>query len=141
MNQSKLNQSIKSLLLCGTRCLTVSGIATGQMGQNSDLFKNLKTKDSILFKRGFTKFKVEKSTGLMTENLEFYHDKGGVRNSKKAFIIRMKNGLCKPNNPEKVYRFLVDDRLAVCPVYNTGELYGALQNGKQFISPNLSRAF
>lgn len=141
MHQSKLNQSIKLLLLCSIGCLMASGIAIAQVEQNLELFKNLKAKDSILFKLGFNKCEVEKSAALMTKDLEFYHDKGGVLTSKKAFVNQMKNGLCKPNNPEKVYRFLVKESLDVFPMYNNGELYGALQNGKHFFSPNESMTF
>jgi hypothetical protein len=141
MNQSKLNQSIKSLLLCSIGCLLASGIAMAQVDKNSELFKNLKAKDSILFKIGFNKCEVEKSAALMTEDLEFYHDKGGVLNSKDAFVNQMKNGLCKPNNPEKVYRFLVEGSLEVFSMYNNGEIYGALQNGKHFFSPDQTMTF
>ena len=141
MNQSKFNQSIKSLLLCSIGLLMASGIATAQVDQNSELFNTLKAKDSILFKIGFNKCKVEKSAELMAEDLEFYHDKGGVTNTKAEFVAIMKNGLCKPNNPEKVYRFLVEGSLEVFPMYNNGELYGALQNGKHFFSPNPSMTY
>ena len=141
MHQSKLNQSIKSLLLCSIGCLMASGIAIAQVEQNSDLFKNLIAKDSILFKIGFNKCEVDKSSTFIAEDLEFYHDKGGVLTSKEAFVNQMKNGLCNPNNPEKTYRFLVEESLDVFPMYNNGELYGALQNGKHFFSPNQSMTF
>jgi len=114
----------------------VSGIAMAQVDNNSEIFKTLKAKDSILFKIGFNKCEVDKSAELMFVDLEFYHDKGGVTNSKEAFVKIMKTGLCRPNNPEKTYRFLVEGSLEVFPLYNNGELYGALQNGKHFFSPN-----
>ena len=112
----------------------LSGIATAQVDNNSELFKTLKEKDSILFKVGFNKCEVERSAALMYDDLEFYHDKGGVTTSKEAFVKSMKDGLCRPNNPEKVYRFLVKGSLEVFPMYNNGKLYGALQNGKHFFS-------
>ena len=141
MNQSKLNQSIKSLLLCSIGLLLVSGIASAQVDKNSELFKTLKAKDSIIFKIGFNKCKVEKSAELLTEDLEFYHDKGGVTNSKKAFVKTMKNGICRKDNPQKIYRFLVKGSLEVFPMYNNGELYGALQNGKHFFSPDKTMTY
>jgi hypothetical protein len=119
----------------------VSGIAMAQVDQSSDLFKTLKAKDSILFKIGFNKCEVEKSAELMYDDLEFYHDKGGVTNSKAEFVNIMKNGLCRKDNPEKVYRFLVEGSLEVFPMYNDGELYGALQNGKHFFSPNAKMTY
>jgi len=134
MNQSKLNQSIKSLLLSSIGFLLVSGIATAQVDKGSELYQTLKAKDSILFKIGFNKCEVERSAELMFDDLEFYHDKGGITNSKEAFVTTMKNGICRADNPEKVYRFLVDESLEVYPMYNNGKLYGALQNGKHFFS-------
>ncbi len=141
MKQLKLNQSIKSLLLCSIGFLLGSGIATAQVDQNSALFKTLKAKDSILFKIGFNKCKVDKSAELMFDDLEFYHDKSGITNSKEEFVKTMKNGICRANNPEKVYRFLVDESLEVFPMYNNGELYGALQNGKHFFSTDENMTF
>ncbi len=130
MNQSKFNQSIKSLLLCSIGLLMVSGITIAQVDKNSDLFNTLKAKDSILFKIGFNECEVEKSAELLTDDLEFYHDNSGVSNSKEEFIEAMKSGICRANNPKKVYRFLVEGSLEVFPMYDNGKLYGALQNGK-----------
>ena len=59
-----MNQSIKSLLLCSIGLL-MSGIALAQVDSNSELFKTLKAKDSVLFKIGFNKCEVEKSAELM----------------------------------------------------------------------------
>jgi len=135
-----MNQSIKSLLLCSIGIL-ISGIASAQVDKNSELFKTLKAKDSILFKIGFNKCEVEKSAELMFDDLEFYHDKGGITNSKDQFVKIMKNGICRENNPEKVYRILIDESLEVFPMYNNGKLYGALQNGKHYFSTSASTSF
>jgi hypothetical protein len=141
MKPSKLNQSIKSLLLSSIGFLLVSGIASAQVDKNSDLFKTLKAKDSILFKIGFNTCDLGKSAELITEDLEFYHDKGGVTSSKEEFVNQMKNGPCNPNNLENTYRFLVKESLEVFPMYNGDELYGALQNGKHYFSPKESTTF
>lgn len=141
MNQSKLNQSIKSLLLSSIGILLVSGIATAQVEKSSELHKILKAKDSILFKIGFNKCEVEKSAELMYDDLEFYHDKGGITNSKEEFVSIMKNGICNDKNPKKVYRFLVEESLDVFPMYNNGKLYGALQNGKHFFSTDKNMTY
>ena len=137
VNQStcaELSFSIKSLLLSSIGLLLVSGIATAQIDKNSELFKTLKENDSILFKIGFNKCKIERSAELMFDDLEFYHDKGGITNSKEEFVNTMENGICKADNTEKVYRFLVEKSLEVFPMYNNSKLYGALQNGKHFFS-------
>ncbi|MBO3116630.1 nuclear transport factor 2 family protein [Winogradskyella sp. DF17] len=131
-----MNPSIKSLLIGSIGILMVSGIAMAQVKKNSKLFKTLKEKDSVIFKIGFNKCKVLKSAALMTDDLEFYHDKSGVSNSKAEFVEVMQNGLCSKNNPTQIYRHLVSNSLEVFPLYDNGELYGALQNGKHFFSPD-----
>ena len=136
-----MKQSIKSLLLCSIGFLLASGITSAQVDKNSDLFKTLKAKDSVLFKIGFNKCKIERSAELMTDDLEFYHDNSGVSNSKVEFIEAMKSGICKENNTQKVYRFLVEESLELFPMYDNGKLYGALQNGKHFFSPNASMTY
>ncbi|RNC84833.1 MAG: nuclear transport factor 2 family protein [Winogradskyella sp.] len=141
MNQSKSIQSIKTLLLCIIGTLITSGSAYAQVDKSSELFKTLKAKDSILFKIGFDKCEIERSAQLMVDDLEFYHDKSGVTTSKEEFVSNMKNGICKPNNSQKVYRFLVEESLEVFPMYNNTKLYGALQKGKHFFSPSKSMTF
>ncbi|MHA7843703.1 MAG: nuclear transport factor 2 family protein [Winogradskyella sp.] len=136
-----MNQSIKLLLLSSIGMLLVSGIATAQVDKNSEIYQTLKEKDSILFELGFNKCEVEKSAELMYDDLEFYHDKGGITNSKEEFISTMKNGVCSDNNTEKVYRFLVAESLEVFPMYNNGKLYGALQNGKHFFSTDKNMTY
>lgn len=112
----------------------VSGIATAQEKEGSELFKALKAQDSILFQIGFNKCEVQQSAALMCDDLEFYHDKSGVSNSKAEFVEIMRIGLCRENNPKPTYRFLVEKSLEVFPLYDNGQLYGALQNGKHFFS-------
>ncbi|WP_299523168.1 DUF3471 domain-containing protein [Winogradskyella sp.] len=136
-----MNQSIKSLLLGSIGLLMLSGTVSAQVDKSSKLFKALKSKDSILFKIGFNKCEIERSAELMFDDLEFYHDKGGITNSKQEFVDIMNNGICKSGNKEKIYRFLVEESLEVFPMYNNGKLYGALQNGKHFFSPDKHMTF
>lgn len=119
----------------------MSGIALAQVDKKTELFKTLKAKDSILFKIGFNKCEVDKSAESMYDDLEFYHDKGGITNSKEEFVKTMKNGICRADNTQKVYRFLVEESLEVFPMYNNGELYGALQNGKHFFSTDKNMTY
>jgi len=130
-----MSQSTKILLLCNIGLLLFSGIALAQVGKNSELFQTIKKKDSLLFKIGFNQCDMDISASLLFEDLEFYHDKSGVTHSKSEFVKVMKNGLCKENNPNKIYRFLVKESLEVFPLYNNNKLYGALQNGTHYFSP------
>lgn len=100
-----------------------------QVSENSELYKTLKTNDSLLFNVGFNKCDIQQFQNLTSDDLEFYHDKAGVINSKEEFIKVMANGICKKDNPYKARRELVENSLKVFPLYNNGKLYGAIQNG------------
>ena len=128
-------------MLCIIGVLIYSGNVYAQVDKNTELFITLKAKDSILFKEGFDKCLINKSADLMADDLEFYHDKSGITNSKTEFIAVMENGLCRPNNSQKIYRFLVEESLEVYPMYKNNTLYGALQNGKHFFSPSKTMTY
>ena len=101
-----------------------------QITENSELFKALKANDSLLFEVSFNKCQLQAINHIMAEDLEFYHDQGGITNSKEQFMSIMKRGICNPENKTKSRRALVKGSLKVFPLYNNGTLYGALQNGE-----------
>jgi len=104
------------------------GIMNGQVETTSELYKTLKTNDSLLFDVGFNTCELSAFENLLAEDLEFYHDKGGIIPSKKAFIEGFKNGIC--GSPDfKSRREIVAGSLEVYPLFNNGVLYGALQKG------------
>ena len=104
------------------------GTITAQVEVNSELYKTLKTNDSLLFDVGFNTCELSAFENLLAEDLEFYHDKGGLIPSKQVFIEGFKNGICK--SPDfKSRRELVTGSLEVYPLYDNGILYGALQKG------------
>jgi len=95
-----------------------------------NLFETLKEHDSLLFEVSFNKCNLEAINEIIAEDLEFYHDQSGITQSKEAFMDVMQNGICSPTNKTKSRRELVEGSLEVFPLYNNGELYGALQNGE-----------
>ena len=102
---------------------------TAQVDTNSEVYKVLKANDSLLFECAFNKCELQYLDQLIAEDLEFYHDIGGVQNSKEEFVQDMKNGICNPNNKTTSRRELVEGSLKIFPLKDNGELYGALQNG------------
>jgi len=62
---------------------------------------------------------------FLTEDLEFYHDKGGLTNGRNNLITSVKNNLCNPNNP-RVRREEVTGTVQVYPLNN----YGAILVGE-----------
>ena len=115
--------------------LIISILLTGhnifaQIDSNSELFNMLKANDSLLFNIGFNTCDLSQFENLMSDDLEFYHDKSGVTNSKSEFMNVMKTGICNPSNTFKARRELIKGSLEVFPLYKNGELYGAIQIGE-----------
>jgi hypothetical protein len=103
-------------------------ITNGQVGKNSDLFKTLKTKDHLLFHDGFNTCDLNQMSELITDDIEFYHDKDGRTQSKKSFINSMKQHLCS-SGKNALKRVLKEETLEVFPLYKNNKLYAALQKG------------
>ncbi|MEL6812208.1 MAG: nuclear transport factor 2 family protein [Bacteroidota bacterium] len=109
--------------------LVISVASKAQVKTSSELYKTLKANDSLLFQVGFNTCELSSWEILLAEDLEFYHDKGGVLRSKKDFITQFKNGIC--GSPDfKSRRELVTESLKVFPLYDNGILYGAIQQGE-----------
>jgi len=58
---------------------------------------------------------------LISEDIEFFHDKGGLSTSKTQIMEAMKNNICG-----KVTRILIDGTIEVYPIQG----YGAVQMGE-----------
>ena len=66
--------------------------------------------------------------GFISDDLEFYHDQGGLTTNKEDFLNAVKNNIC--SKPEmKPIRKIVQGSLEVFPLYENGKLYGAIQKG------------
>lgn len=107
--------------------LVLSISALGQVDENSVLYKNILENDSLLFNIGFNTCDITQFENLVSEDFEFYHDKGGITGSKSAFIESIRDGLCKLSY--KPRRELDTKSVEVYPLAKDGVLYGAIQNG------------
>lgn len=103
-------------------------IMFGQTGPPGDLDQILSELDSLLFERGFNNCDIVQLEQLAAENFEFYHDQSGITNSKADFISSIETGICQLEY--KARRALTEGSLQVFPLYNNGELYGAVQHGE-----------
>jgi CubicO group peptidase (beta-lactamase class C family) len=99
-----------------------------QVDRSTELFKTLKTKDSLLFNVGFNTCNIQQFENLVSDHFEFYHDKAGITSSKSSFIASIKDGICKLTYQPR--RELVDESLEVYPLEKNGVMYGAVQMGK-----------
>ncbi len=104
-------------------CFTLTNRVNAQSFRDSavskELYDTIVYLDSVLFE-AYNTCKLDKFAELFSENIEFYHDKGGLTTSKKAIIEATKNNICG-----KVTRELVKGSIEVYPIPG----YGAVQIG------------
>ena len=74
--------------------------ATGQ--SQEELFELLRAKDSLLFEIGFNQCDLAQSGALLTEDLEFYHDQGGLSLSKSGILESIEKNICGKGRRELV---------------------------------------
>lgn len=99
-----------------------------QIEKDSPLFLELKKQDSLFFERGFNNCDIAYLEKSVDENLKFYHDFGGFQD-KKLFLERTKKNICGNPN-QKPIRKVIGSSLEVFPLYDNGNLYGAIQTGE-----------
>ena len=63
---------------------------------------------------------LKKQESIYSDNIEFFHDKGGLINSKSEIILGTKNNICG-----KVTRYIIPGSIEVYPIHN----YGAVEIG------------
>ncbi len=121
--------SILMKILIAVLTFLFSIMSEAQVDRNTELFQNLKKKDSIIFDLSFNRCKISVLDDIISEDLEFYHDTGGITLGKEQFIQSVKNNICSNPNSKPV-RELIANSLQVYPLYNNdGKLYGAIQKG------------
>ncbi len=99
-----------------------------QAGKTSAIYKTIMSGDSLLFSVGFNTCDVKQMENILSDRLEFFHDKDGI-SDKKKFMSDFRNGLCKSPETYRSRRVLVDNSTQIYPMYKNGELYAVIQNG------------
>ena len=96
------------------------------------LFETMRALDAQLFDAA-NRCDYEKLTAMVDENLEFYHDQGGLMLGRQAFLESIKNNTCG-----KMVRELVAGTLEVYPIKG----YGAIELGvHRFHHPGHEKEF
>lgn len=106
--------------------LVLSGKA--QISKEHELYKTIMSKDSLLFNVGFNTCNMAQFDQLLSEQFEFFHDKGGVADRKK-FFLDLQGGLCNQPAAYQARRELLPGTTEIFTLYNNGQLYGAIQEG------------
>jgi ketosteroid isomerase-like protein len=100
-----------------------TGNAQSARQTSKALYEQLAQLDSALFATVYT-CNPTKAASFFTEDLEFYHDKGGLTKTRKTFIEGLERNFCGEQK-QKLRRELVNGSLKV---YSLGN-YGAVQIG------------
>lgn len=71
--------------------LLLQYLAVAQINKNTELYKTISSKDSLLFNIGFNNCDIKQFEYLLGDDFEFYHDKDGF-SDKNKFINDLKKG-------------------------------------------------
>ncbi|WP_226789293.1 nuclear transport factor 2 family protein [Polaribacter reichenbachii] len=86
---------------------------------NTKLYSEIVKMDSIYF-TAYNKCDIKTQASIYNENIEFFHDKGGLATDKKQLLKSIEENICN-----KVTRTLIKGSLEVYPIHN----YGAIEIG------------
>jgi hypothetical protein len=88
--------------------------------------------DHRLFDLAYNGCDVEAMRDLVSEDLEFYHDVGGVTLGREDFMESFTANICGPDY--HVTRTLVEGTLVNHALHENGRLYGVVQSGEHLFS-------
>jgi hypothetical protein len=117
----KLSGLVLAVVLCGTGVRADAQVIPplADIQSQEELTKAITTLDRELFD-AYNSCDIDKLGTLVTDDLEFYHDKTGLAVGKQVFLNAIKNNICG-----KVTRKLVEGSLEVYPLKG----YGAVEIG------------
>ena len=86
---------------------------------NYELHHEIVKMDSVFF-TAYNTCDMKRQANILSEDLEFFHDKGGLSTSKQEILTSLEKNICN-----KVTRTLIKGSVEVYPIAN----YGAVQIG------------
>src|SRR5690606_27200668 len=99
--------------------------------KDSQLYKTVVHMDSILF-RAYNECDMAIQADIFDEDLEFYHDQGGLSTDKEALLESIKRNICG-----KVTRELVEGSIEVHPIEGFGAVELGLHRFHNIEEPNV----
>ena len=81
-----------------------------------------------LFWQAYNNCNVDEMSKYLSDDFEFYHDKGGLSKGFDSFVKSLRENLCNSNNP-RVYRKSIVSTTKIFPLANYG---GIIQGEHQF---------
>lgn len=118
---SVLFSTVLFLGSCGTSKSNRFQLTKNYQPDNPELYKTIVKQDSLFFDAyNHCDTKFETYANFYSEDIEFYHDQGGLSNSKTDILEGTKKNICG-----KVTRTLVPGSIEVYPIKD----YGAIEIG------------
>ena len=96
-----------------------ASIVSGQSDANAELYSTIKKLDSTYF-TAYNKCDMDVQAKMYDEDIEFYHDMGGLSTDKVELLESIEKNICG-----KVTRNLVEGSIEVYPIKD----YGAIEIG------------
>lgn len=112
------------LLVCLVSATSSHAQAAKDAKASQELSDRIAALDATLFD-AYNRCDIDKVGTLFTEDLEFYHEKGGLTLTRDATLAIMKKNLC-PGGGYHLRRELVQGSMEVRPIRD----YGAVQTGE-----------
>ncbi|WP_298738730.1 DUF4440 domain-containing protein [uncultured Chitinophaga sp.] len=107
--------------------LSLLGSALSAQDNDQQLSATIVHKDS-LFWHGYNACDTNVMRAYFAEDVEFYHDKGGVTMGLEALVASFKNNLCSGNF--RLRREAVEGSMKVFPLRKNDVIYGAILSGE-----------
>lgn len=108
------------------------------VAEDPELFEAIATMDRIYFD-AYNRCDLEKQADIYAEDIEFYHDKGGLMTSKQDLMKALEENICG-----KVTRELVEGSIEVYPIKDYGAVeigYHKFFNNQEPDAPSLPSKF
>jgi len=87
------------------------------------------------FWSAYNKCDTEAFRTMFTDDVEFYHDKGGATIGFENFMAALRNGLCGDPN-SRLRRVEIKETVKVFPLAKSREIYGAIISGEHVFYVN-----
>jgi hypothetical protein len=136
-------QKVKIFLTCAIVIISLSCSTVGAQNavpvykpESKELYDSIVYMDSI-WEDSYNHCKMDVQEVLISEDLEFYHDRGGLLTSKTQLINALKNNICG-----KVTRELLKGSIEVYPIKDYGAVemgYHRFHNVNDTGDPNLAK--
>ena len=96
--------------------------------EKQDLTRLILSKDSI-FWAAYNTCDMKTMQQFIADDVEFYHDKGGITSGRENLATSIRNNLCGGEN-NRVKRAAVTESVKIFPLKNNEVLYGAIISGE-----------